>query len=163
MNNLISGTAASARVSTINPRDGVRDLIKELRAQYKRASEVELAKRLVDVLEEDHDALLIAAQFIVHVITGEAAARSRRRASGASHAEHRVEVKAQAAKLAARVKETVLLDLIMPNGIAMRYCSGTQMADFGKAYEKIAERVGAAMVGEIMCEAEVRALLVVAA
>jgi hypothetical protein len=62
-------------------------------------------------------------------------------------------------EIAGKVRETVLLDLTMPNGIAMRYCSGTQMAGLGRAYEKIAERVGAAMVGEVMVEAEVRALL----
>jgi hypothetical protein len=110
MNSLVSvGTAASARASTANPRVGVRELIKELRAQHKRASEVELAKRLVDVLEDDHDALLLAAQFIVHVVKGEAA-RSRRRANGASHAEHCVAVKAQAVKLAEKVKATLVLD-----------------------------------------------------
>jgi hypothetical protein len=55
---------------------------------------------------------------------------------------------------AAKVKETVLLDLIMPNGVAMRFCTGTQMAGYGKAYEAIA-----AMVGEVMVEAEIKALL----
>jgi hypothetical protein len=62
-------------------------------------------------------------------------------------------------QIAARVKVTLVLDLIMPNGIAMRYCAGTQMATYGKAYEAIAAKVGTAMVGEVMVEAEVKALL----
>lgn len=37
------------------------------------------------------------------------------------------------------------------------------MAGFGKAYEKIAERAGGAMVGEVMVEREVRELLCVPA
>jgi hypothetical protein len=57
------------------------------------------------------------------------------------------------------VKETLLLDLVMPNGTTMRYCTGTQMAGFGMAYAKIAEKAGDAMVGEVMVEAEVKALL----
>ena len=61
--------------------------------------------------------------------------------------------------LVEKVREVAVLDMLMPNGVAMRYCSGTQMAAFGSAYEKIAERVGAAMVGEVMVEAEVKALL----
>jgi hypothetical protein len=60
--------------------------------------------------------------------------------------------------IAAKVREVALLDLVMPNAKAMRFCTGEEMAAFGKAYEKIAERVGAAMVGEVMVEAEVKAL-----
>jgi hypothetical protein len=67
--------------------------------------------------------------------------------------------RAEVTKIAAKVKETLLLDLVMPNGLAMRFCSGTQMAGFGAAYAKIAERVGDAMVGEVMVESEVKALL----
>jgi hypothetical protein len=51
------------------------------------------------------------------------------------------------------MRETVLLDLIMPNGVAMRYCSGTQMACFGTAYQAIAAKVGSALVGEVLLEA----------
>jgi hypothetical protein len=61
--------------------------------------------------------------------------------------------------VAAKVRETVLLDLVMLNEIAMRYCSGTQMVSFGSAYRAIGERVGDAMVGEVMVESEVKALL----
>jgi hypothetical protein len=60
---------------------------------------------------------------------------------------------------AGKLKEQVLLDLVMPNGTAMRYCTGTQMAGFGRAYQAIAERAGDAMVGEVMVESEIRALL----
>jgi hypothetical protein len=160
MNNLVSaGTAASARAFTVNPRVRVRDLIKELRAQYKRASEVELAKRLVDVLEDDHDALLMAAQFIVHVVKGEAA-RSRRRAGGASHhAEHRVAVKTQAAKLAERVKATLVLDMMI-DGTALRFHTGASIARLGAGFIRLAEHVPAdAYVGECVTEAEAASLM----
>jgi hypothetical protein len=61
--------------------------------------------------------------------------------------------------IAAKVRQTVLLDLLMPNGVAMRYCTGTQMISFGSAYRAIGERVGDAMVGEVIVEHEVRELL----
>jgi len=61
---------------------------------------------------------------------------------------------------ATKLKETVLLDLIMPNGQAMRYCTGGEMVGFGKAYQAIAVKVGAEnLVGEVLIESEVKALL----
>ena len=61
--------------------------------------------------------------------------------------------------IAAKVREVALLDLVMPNNVPMRYCSGTQMRGFSSAYAKIAERVGDAMVGEVLVESQVRELL----
>jgi hypothetical protein len=62
--------------------------------------------------------------------------------------------------IAAKVRQTVLLDLVMPNVIVMRYCTGEQMSGFGSAYQAIAVKVGAEnLVGEVLLEAEVRALL----
>jgi hypothetical protein len=61
------------------------------------------------------------------------------------------------------VKQTVnqisLLFLTMPNGKAMRYCTGREMETFGKGYAKIAKRAGAKMVGELLSEDEVRSLM----
>jgi hypothetical protein len=72
----------------------------------------------------------------------------------------RQEVERQVVKAAAaKVRGQVLLDLVMPNGVAMRYCSGKQMSSFGGAYQAIGEKVGDAMVGEILVEHQVRELL----
>jgi hypothetical protein len=134
----------------------VSALVADLRRQHgKRASVA-----LYDLLLEDEAVARAVAAFVVERL---AAAASRRRVmpSAKERAAHQVAEKKAVKEIAAKVKETVLLDLVMPNGVAMRYCSGTRMADFGKAYEKIAERVGAAMVGEVMVEAEVRELLAV--
>jgi hypothetical protein len=60
---------------------------------------------------------------------------------------------------AAKARQTILLDLVMPNGKAMRFCTGDEMAKFGTAYSIIAERVGSVLVGEILVESEVRGLL----
>jgi hypothetical protein len=48
----------------------------------------------------------------------------------------------------------------MPNNEQLRFCTGAEVAGFGAAFSEIAERVGdESMVGEILCEDEVRALL----
>ena len=58
------------------------------------------------------------------------------------------------------VQQIALLFLTMPNGKAMRYCTGTEMKDFGKSYERIAKRVGSKTVGEVLNEDEVQRLMV---
>jgi len=56
-------------------------------------------------------------------------------------------------------RQIALLFLTMPNGKAMRYCTGTEMAKFGAGYAKIAKRAGSKTVGEVLNEDEVRKLM----
>jgi hypothetical protein len=58
-----------------------------------------------------------------------------------------------------KVAQIALLFLTMPNGKAMRYCTGREMATFGAGYAKIAKSVGAKTVGEVLNEEEVRRLM----
>lgn len=57
------------------------------------------------------------------------------------------------------VNQLVLLMLTMPNGKAMRYCTGKEMGTFGAGYAKIAKRVGTKVVGQVLNEEEVRKLM----
>ena len=120
-----------------------------------------LAQMLAERIEEDRHLLLDASRLLVHqiVVVTETRKHQRKAASAPVRAARRVADQAEAKAIAAKARQTILLDLTMPNGVAMRFCSGTQMAGFGTAYEKIAERAGTAMVGEVMVEAEVNALL----
>jgi hypothetical protein len=128
-------------------------LVADLRRQHgKQASAA-----LYDLLLEDEAVARAVAAFVVEKLA--AAPRRRVMPSAKERAEHQAVERVAVKQIAARVKETLVLDLIMPNGIAMRYCTGTQMATYGKAYEAIAAKVGTAMVGEVMVEAEVKALL----
>lgn len=70
-------------------------------------------------------------------------------------------VRQEAVKSAAAhvVNQISLLFLTMPNGKAMRYCTGREMEKFGKGYAKIAKKAGAKTVGEVMNESEVRLLM----
>ena len=54
----------------------------------------------------------------------------------------------------------MLLFTVMPNGKRMGECTGSDMAKFGKGYERIAERVGPdRKVGDVLDEDGVRALM----
>ena len=83
---------------------------------------------------------------------------SAKSAARKAQATARAEAKQEAVKQT--VQQIALLFLTMPNGKAMRYCTGTDMKTFGKAYERIGKRVGWKTVGEVLNEDEVRRLMV---
>jgi hypothetical protein len=150
--------ASLAIVSTSRSRHrqspDVAVLVADLCRQHgKRASAA-----LYDLLIEDEIVARAIAEFVVERLAV-AAPRRRVMPSAKERAEHQVAEKVAVTKLVEKVREVALLDLIMPNGIAMRFNTGTQMGAYGKAYEAIATKVGDAMVGEVMVEAEVKAFL----
>ena len=52
------------------------------------------------------------------------------------------------------------LDFVMPNGAPMRDCLGAEMASFGRGFQRIAEKVGAAQkVGDALTEQQVADLM----
>src|SRR5438552_2616197 len=129
------------------PRQRVCDVpqvIANLRRQNPRASEGRLTELLAEELMDNHELLHAVAGDLVHRAltpvrakgkpTIKAAETARRQRVANQEAEKQV-VKAVAAK----VKETLLLDLVMPNGIAMRFCTGRQMLGFGHTYQAVGE------------------------
>jgi hypothetical protein len=146
---VVRETAPSRHRGQIN----ITEVVTELRHQNRKATDERIAERLLEQMDEDHDLMRAAAGFIVERVV------LRQHVSPKARAERQVAEKAAVRAIAGKVRETVLLDLVMPNGAAMRFNTGTQMGAYGKAYEKIAERAGAAMVGEVMVESEVKALL----
>jgi hypothetical protein len=58
------------------------------------------------------------------------------------------------------IAQIMLLDLDMPNGKAMKDCTGAEMARFGSRFQKIADRVGKAKtVGAVLSEDQVKAIM----
>lgn len=58
------------------------------------------------------------------------------------------------------VTQIVVLDLTMPNGKAMRDCTGAEMAKFGNRFQKLAERVGKTKtVGSVLNEDQVKEIM----
>jgi hypothetical protein len=148
-------------------RRDVPHVIANLRRLNPHVGESQLAELLADELADDHALRLAVAGDLVHKAlaltrvkakptkpTLQAAATARRqRVTGQETAKQMAKV------AAAKLKEQVLLDLTMPNGVAMRFCTGTQMGSFGAAYQAIATKAGESLVGEVLLEAEVKALL----
>lgn len=59
-----------------------------------------------------------------------------------------------------RIVKLALLSIIMPNGKAMRKCTGNEMAAFGSGYGRIAKQVGSKIVGDVLNEKQVAALMI---
>lgn len=72
-----------------------------------------------------------------------------------------LEMKERQTALVENIKaQIIMLDLTMPNGKAMRDCTGAEMAKFGNRFQKIAEKVGKAKtVGSVLSEDQVKAIM----
>lgn len=145
------GTMGEIRV------DETLNVVAEIRATHPQANEAELAQMLANRLRQDETEFVTACRRLVHgalITLGrlERAQRARR--------DTEEDDQAETAALADLVRCKVLLDLTMPNNKAMRFCTGADMAGFGEIYCRIASAVPPTMmVGEIMTESDVRALL----
>jgi hypothetical protein len=144
----------------------IREILGELRPRY--AYTHSLISALAERLEQDRAALASAAAYIVctSLTDGGRFARPPARPQSPEQRqgrqERRQETKRQAKRLAAKVKATLLLDtvvtLLSGEEKPLRFCYGGEIEALGIAYSRIAERVGDAMVGEVLCEPEVKAL-----
>lgn len=141
----------------------VRELLAEIIGTNKRADETTIRREFRERIKEDEDYFLAVADYAFDAAWR--ALTSQRTAPTAEDRAIKAEQVATQAKEHARqvasIKDQILLlNLEMPNGKRMRYCTGAEMAEFGKAYAKIAKRVGSTkLVGSVLSEADVRKLL----
>jgi hypothetical protein len=137
--------------------DEVRATVELLAREHPGATEDELARLLADHLHEDRDLLQFVCCRLVRTV-----AKARHHVEHASLTPKRDPAKrqAEARAVAARIKAEIVLDMLMPNGLKLRFCSGAEVAAFGSAFTRIAQMVGAdQLVGEVLIESEARALL----
>lgn len=153
---LQTGKLAATRQSW--SRDSIRKIIAEIQAANPRAGHKQLVKLTAERMREDDDALIAAADYAVTAALN-AQDDYRKRQSGRSQRERaqreaRIEATAESIK-----NQILLLNLEMPNGKRMRYCTGGEMAAFGKGYARIAKKAGNKLVGQVLDEAGVRKLM----
>lgn len=79
------------------------------------------------------------------------------------NAERRAQERKSEAKRASNAKEIIgarLLDIIMPNGKALRDCTGNECIKFGGFYTRIGEAVGGrSLVGNVLTAADLQIML----
>src|SRR5262249_49845181 len=120
-------------VESTRRRVDLRAIVEDLRRRHRHAGRDRLAEWLVEMIDEDRALLRVAAQFVVDkLIAGlEGRERQRHAASAPARREREAATRATVKAVAAKVRAVVFLDLTMPNGVAMRFCTGTQMGAFG--------------------------------
>ncbi len=138
----------------------VRELVIRLVESNPRATRHEIIKLFKEQMREDDDYLDAAADYVVtNAMNAIELAQAKRKRS--STRPTRAETDAKVESMAETIKEQIIiLNLEMPNGKRMRYCTGEEMARFGGLYARIAKRVGKTKrVGEVLSEAQVRGML----
>jgi hypothetical protein len=154
---LQTGKYAATRQSW--SRTSIRVIYAEIKASKPKAEHNTLVKLLGERMREDDDALMAAADYVATNCEEAEIGYAKRRQQ--STPEKRAEVAKQIENTAEAIKNQILLlNLEMPNGKRMRYCTGREVGQFGSAYQRIAKRVGATkLVGAVLDEAGVRKLM----
>jgi hypothetical protein len=154
MNLHANGASFIAHTTEHNPRDLVVDLIKSRPGDDRKA----LFEAFRQQLEEAGDDYRRAVEWYFFVNMHDYLVTNRN-----AHRDpvQRTEAKAEQRERIEAIKaQIVMLDLTMPNGKAMRECTGAEMAKFGNRFQKIAERVGKTKtVGAVLSEDDVRGIM----
>lgn len=136
-------------------RLSVRTVYAEIKASNPTATHSALIRLMANRMRDDGDVLLAAADYIVtNCAVAEADYKRRKGSPSSASTRERVTATVEAIK-----DQIMLLNLEMPNGKRMRFCTGTEMGKFGAAYQRIAKKVGTKLVGSVLSEQNVRALM----
>jgi hypothetical protein len=143
----------------------VWDGVGELRQQNMKADERRIGQLLAERMERDDDLREASAHLLAHdALVAERVARQRPAPSPKQRIARKVASAKVVKQLAQKARERIWLDLplMLLSGETkqLRYVTGRELAELGGAYQAVAVKVGDEnMVGEVLVEAEVKALL----
>ena len=137
----------------------VRNLFANLIETHPDSSETELVALCAEQIRYDEDYAVAAAQYIVRNSL-EARENQKKRTRQRSPAVVAATQQAITHAVQSVKEQIMLLNLEMPNGKRMRWCTGAEMGKFGGAYVRIAKKVGKTKtVGSVLDENQVREIL----
>ena len=145
-------------------RDSIRPYIRDLQDQNPRASEGKLIALLAQLMRDDDEALVAAAEYAVHNALSVQVKYKRANgeaspAPGPSSTPARgpwmssIERERERAKVVAKM---LLLNQEMPNGLKLRDCSGNYVAKLGGQYVKAGKKAGFKLMGRAFDEKSLR-------
>lgn len=149
-----NGASFIAMSSDHNPRDLVVELVKKNPDRDRK----ELFNSFRETLDEAGDDYRRAVEWYFFVNMYDYLVTSRRTPADPME---RAQAKAKQTEMVESIKaQIVLLDLTMPNGKAMKDCTGGEMSKFGNRFQRIAEKVGKTkLVGAVLNEEQVKAIM----
>lgn len=144
----------------------VRDILTEIIADAPKAGEATIYKRFVEHCREDADDLEAALDYafknnyeaLIRSRTS-AEVKAQRASAAATRAVAYAEAQQRHAKAVESFKERIrLLNMEMPNGKRLRYCTGYECESFG-GWLKSLGKIKTKTVGQVYNEEELRKLL----
>jgi hypothetical protein len=127
-------------------------VIHSLLQEHPYADTEHLVSVLCDRLRRDEDLLEALARYAIRQLELPQITMQRERAPALSR-----KMIQKAAKLAAN--HILLLNLPMPNGLRLRFCTGTYIAKLGGKLTLVGKRAGVKLVGDVFDEDSLRKLL----
>jgi hypothetical protein len=156
-------------------RDNIRQICREIQNEHPKAQQKELAELLSERLAGDYDARKAAATYIIaNVLLAQEGYEKRNPSpdeptlkpaprsviTPEQAAKRKQDVEAMAETIRHQIAKISLLNLEMPNGKRMRYCTGAEMIRFGGKYMSIGKKVGKTKtVGQCMDETTLHKIL----
>jgi hypothetical protein len=161
MTDIINEGVTSAKRQTwrYGSREVLRRIVKANPAKSVPPSKSDEAKwrRLYREQIRDDEDLVLAA--IDYCFVADLRALLNGRPAREAAARNKVEIEAGAQRLAPKLKELVLLDLMMPNGKALGRCTGEECEQLHGWAKQLAKLVPAKkMVADVLSEKDVRKL-----
>jgi hypothetical protein len=140
-------------------KESVRTAVAELREKNPKADDAALARLFAERMRADDKLLEAAAEYVVILAVNSIERSIITRTTNTPQA--RIVREAQQTSVVAAIKEHVMMiNMEMPNGKRMRWCTGAEMVNFGGAFQKIGKKAGSTKtVGAVLDEKQVRQFL----
>jgi hypothetical protein len=140
-------------------KDSVRAAVAELKNSHPSLDEAGLIQLFAERMKADDTLLSAAAEYVVILAVNSLQRAASVRSDGTADVQATRAVEREV--VVANIKEQImLLNLEMPNGKRMRWCTGAEMEKFGGAYVRIGKKVGKTkMVGSELSEQQVREIV----
>jgi hypothetical protein len=148
------GTKGATIQSWSRPQS-IRVIVHELQDADPRASESKLTQLLIERCRNDDDALAACCAYAVQNTLHSLASYARRK-TPAERSAQKSQIEAAAKQIAEKI---LVLNLEMPNGKRLRYCTGSYVAKLGGKFVRIGKKAGTKMIGQVFGEKELRDLL----
>jgi hypothetical protein len=144
-------------------RDAVRVAFRELQEQHPKAGERKLAQLLGDRARDDPEIFDAAMEYIAHNMLNaqegyvrreqERVQLARPKRSAEERQQENEELSRQAKEAAAKI---LYLNMEMPNGKRLRYCTGDYVAKVCAPLAKLGKKAGNKLMGQAYNEEDIR-------
>lgn len=137
----------------------MKELVTRLRDEYPAAGMDEIIRRFHERASAEPDYLNACVEYAV-MNTWNNLEKLRRQSIQRPIPVLAAQREELTSKVEAIKEQIMLLNLEMPNGKRMRWCTGAEMEKFGARYQQIAKKVGKTKtVGEVLSEEQVKAIM----